>query len=106
MKSAILLVEGDIRCSRYVDLLFLARRQRIPRIPVAAEAPERIGPGQTLPQIWREGGKKGIFLQRNKAFCCPAPFAAARTHPFVIPWARVSRAFRSRQITNFALHKP
>jgi len=67
--------------------------------PVAAEAPERIGPGQTLPQIWKEGGKKGIFLQRNKAFYCPAPFAAARTHPFVIPWPGVSRALRPRQIT-------
>ena len=46
---------------------------------ITAEAPERIGPEQTLPQIWRDGGKKGIFLQRNKAFCCPGSFAAAGT---------------------------
>jgi len=46
---------------------------------LAAEAPARIGPGQTLPQIWRVGGKKGIFLQRNEAICCPTPFSVVGT---------------------------
>ena len=78
MKSAILLVEGDIRCSRYVDICFSWRGRQQPRaFQITAAAPERIGPGQTLPQIWREGGKKGIFLQRNEAFCCPEPLAVA-----------------------------
>jgi len=49
----------------------------------AAEAPERICLGETLPQIWRVGGKKGIFLHRNEAICCPAPFSAAGRHPFL-----------------------
>src|SRR5215469_1857939 len=104
MKSAILLVEGDIRCSRYVDICFSWRSGGGPRISNHCRAPERIGRGQTLPQIWRDGGKKGIFLQRNKAFCCPGSLAAAGTHPFESR-APVSRGARSRQITNLALHK-
>ena len=58
---------------------FLGAAAAVRAFQITAEAPERIGPGQTLPQIWRDGGKKGIFLQRNKAFYCPGSFAAAGT---------------------------
>jgi hypothetical protein len=76
----LLVVEDDIRCSRYVDICFSWRGGSRPaHFKITTEAPERIGPDKTVPQIWRDGGKKGIFLQRNEAFSCPGSFTATGT---------------------------
>src|SRR5215475_11972876 len=106
MKSAILLVvEDDIRCSRYVDICFSWRGGSRPaHFKITAEAPERIGLDRRYRKFGEMGAKKVFSYNAMKRFLVRGHFRPP--DPLESLNRPISRAFRSRQITNLALRKP
>src|ERR1700758_944562 len=107
MKSAILLVvEDDIRCSRYVDICFSWRGGSRPaHFKIPAEAPERIGPDRRYRKFGEMGAKKVFSYNAMKRFLVRGHLRPPEP-PFESQNPPLSRAVRSRQITNLALRKP